>query len=86
MIGEAGLVLIERAKFPGLPRRRGERGPSKASEHNLSIAREAVCLIAAGETQRAAVAKLFMQVKANSEPAQKAELRRLIKVASKNAD
>ena len=26
MIGEAGLVLVERAKFPGLPRRRGEKG------------------------------------------------------------
>ncbi len=85
--GEAGIVLVERAKLPGnLPRRRGERGPSKASEHNLAIAREAVCLIAAGETQRAVVAKLFVQMKANSEPAQKAELRRLIKVASKNAD
>ncbi len=85
--GKAGIVLVERAKLPGnLPRRRGERGPSKDREHNKAIAEEAARLVNAGEPQRAVVARLYTRMEGNSDNAKKAALRELLKGLLKNAD
>lgn len=79
LTGEAGKVLVERAKLPGdLPKRRGERGAQYA-EMDRPIVNEAVRLIVAGEPRPAVISRLASRMEGASDHARKARLRTLLK-------
>ncbi|WP_374527270.1 hypothetical protein [Novosphingobium sp.] len=80
LTGEAGEVMVLRAQIPGsLPKRRGERGPSKYAEKDRQIAQEAARLIMAGEPQSNVVKRLALQMDGASENAKESRLRGLLK-------